>query len=379
MPKMFLVYFLGSVIFTNFIFLVLDKKIVINFPQLIKDRIFLCACIFLLINIFSFSINLLFGAEWYTMFFGYYGRFSGGLLSLLYYFGLYFVAKHVFEKSDYEKLLNFGVISYLLVLVFAFFQQLGLFGNVPERIYGTFGQPNWLANFIVLLTPLVLHKFVFSKKYERVIWLGMFVLSVTVLWLTYSTSGFIGLVVGVLAYLIINRKALGKYIYFLFSTFLGLLIFLLIFNPGIFLDKVYDAYYSVFGTGVEFRASDPGVIRLGVWQGTLNLAFSSFKNLLVGVGPERFPYEFPFFRVGKLNYASEWDFIVNKPHNYFLEVLSELGIFGLVSFVFLSVYLIKKLKPELSSGVIAMLICLVFGFPVVAIEVWFWFLLASDL
>lgn len=366
MPKMFLVYIVGTLIFCVYF--------VSKFPKnKVENKVLVVPGLFIALHLLSALIN---GLD-YNQLFGYYGRFSGGLISLVYYFGLFYIALRIFDRNQFQKLLNIALLSYLLVLFCAFLQKIGLFGSVPDRVFGTFGQPNWLGSFIVLFLPLVVHKYVFTKSIERYIWLFTAMLGVLVLWFTFSISSFVALFIAVLSYLVFNRKLLGKNLYFIGSTFLGLLMFLLIFFPGLFVSKLYDGYNSLFDTSSVYKVSDPGVIRLNVWRGTWQMITDNPKNFLVGIGSENFAYEFSKFRSPNLNYSSEWSFIINKPHNYFLELWAEGGIITLVTYLFFVRLVLKNLPVELGAGLVGLLVALFFGFPIVAVELWFWLLSAS--
>ena len=125
-----------------------------------------------------------------------------------------------------------------------------------------------------------------------------------------------------------------------------------------------------------YQVSDPGFIRLELWKSTLDLITSSPKVFLIGTGLETYPYDFQPYRNLKLNYSSEWDYVFNKPHNYYLEVAVETGVIGLASFGFLVVWVLKKSSYNLIPSIAGFLITNFFGWPVVSTSLLFWFLLS---
>jgi O-antigen ligase len=152
-------------------------------------------------------------------------------------------------------------------------------------------------------------------------------------------------------------------------------------NLGLFKEKLFDAVTDVKKVVIQEvlaetknRVSDPGFIRLGLWQGTLKLIFSSPKTFFIGTGPETFPYEFPRFRVSSLNYSSEWDYILNKPHNYYLELWSQAGIFAVVSYLLIALRF--KKNQTLAPVMTAFYVTNIFGWPTVSTAILFWVLLA---
>jgi len=158
-------------------------------------------------------------------------------------------------------------------------------------------------------------------------------------------------------------------------------------NGGLYKDKFHDFYIDVKKQFVVVKKvyasvdlnklSDPGFIRLELWKSTFDLITSSPKIFLVGTGPETFPYVFQAFRNGKLNYSSEWDFVFNKPHNYYLEIWSESGIFTLMTFIALIYLSIKKLPDYISSSIVVFGITNIFGWPVVPTSLLFWFIICG--
>ncbi len=126
----------------------------------------------------------------------------------------------------------------------------------------------------------------------------------------------------------------------------------------------------------SYKVSDPGLIRLGLWKGSLGMASSDLRSLVVGRGPETFAYEFPFFREDFLNYSSEWNFILNKPHNYYLEILVESGVLTLVAYLLLIGYTLKSKQHYLVAGLVAFYTSNVFSWPTVSTSLMFWIWLA---
>ena len=106
------------------------------------------------------------------------------------------------------------------------------------------------------------------------------------------------------------------------------------------------------------------------------MATSSPKVLFVGTGPETFPYAFQPFRTKILNYSSEWDFVFNKPHNYYLEILATMGILGLVSYGILMFKVLRTKHPFLVPSLVSLFVSNIFGWPTVATTLVFWIYLA---
>jgi hypothetical protein len=179
----------------------------------------------LLVLLFLLSqvLATLFSIHPVTSIFGYYTRFHGGLLSTLAYTLLFFAATSHLHKKDVLLLMITTLIGAIGSSLYAIPEHFGyspscwLISNgqqfdvacwvqdVKSRVFGTFGQPNWLAAYTIMLLPLTGAWLLSSKISElprkwqtagRIIsGLAMPVLTATLLF-TQSRSGVVGLAVG---------------------------------------------------------------------------------------------------------------------------------------------------------------------------------------
>jgi len=317
--------------------------------------------------------------------FGYYSRFNDSLFSYFIYFFLYLICINRISKEEYEKLLKLILLTIIPVSLYGIAQS---FSGVT-RVYSTLGQPNWLAQYLGMLLPVAAYYFFTQKGREFKLWALVYVFGFYCLWVTFSVSGLLGFLSGMLYLFIKNFKKIFETktskVKVLFIVSVTILVFLL--NGGLYKDKFHDFYIDVKKQFVVVKKvyasvdlnklSDPGFIRLELWKSTFDLITSSPKIFLVGTGPETFPYVFQAFRNGKLNYSSEWDFVFNKPHNYYLEIWSESGIFTLMTFITLIYLSIKKLPDYISSSIVVFGITNIFGWPVVPTSLLFWFIICG--
>ncbi len=373
-PKMVFVYVMG----TTLVFSFLLGRI---WQPAATKRKFVWPNMWALGLLFVMTLATFLSTHPYTSVWGYYSRFNDGLVSTVVFFGVYVVVINTFTKETLNKFLYLPVFTLIPIGFYGVLQHIKL--GDTTRISSTFGQANWLAAYIAMVLPLVLYFLLKSNsrlprlKYVLVI---TFVLAYAALWFSYSLSGLLGLGVGLGVLLVMNRELLVQH-----TKLLGLLGALVlavsVTNPGIYKQRLHDVLFDiqkvyaqeiVQDKVVGDQISDPGYIRLGIWLGTLNLINSSPKNLLIGIGPETFAYEFQPFRPPELNYSSEWDFILNKPHNYYLEVFAETGLLGLVVYVGLMVHTLRKKHLALTACFAAFYVCNLFGWPTVATALLFW-------
>ena len=68
-------------------------------------------------------------------------------------------------------------------------------------------------------------------------------------------------------------------------------------------------------------------------------------NLMFGFGPDNFFYNFPQINPDKAVYMA--DVLVDKPHNMYLQVISDIGIIGFAGFMLLLIGLLLKLNKNI--------------------------------
>jgi len=383
-PKTFFLYFLGATI----ILLYSIKKVQEwKVPKInIKNPINILVLGFLIINI----ISTLLSSHPYTSVWGYYTRFNGGLVSTIIYVFLYFISIEILTKKDFEKLLSVSLLALMPVCVYAILQHFSQITNIYKtdpsiRVFSTFGQPNWLAAYIGMLLPIIILKIDRTKLY---LWILIYTIVFSALWFTYSVSGILGFIAGTVYLLFLRKNELKKdFKIYLILVFISTAIAIL--NPGIFEGKILDTITDIKkiitlnktvladSSAPVYKISDTGSIRSGLWNGTLNLVFSNYKVFLIGTGPQTFTYEFQKFRPQAMNYSSEWDFVFNKPHNYYLELWSDTGIFSLLLYLFLLVFIIRSKNYIYAPGLLALYVSNIFGWPTVATSVLFFIFIAG--
>ena len=260
-PKMFFVYFTGTTLITTF----LVSRIMFGGRKFVLPdwRILGFVGLVLLSTIFSGHL--------YTSVWGYYSRFNGGLMSYLVFLGIYFVGINYFDSKKKENVLNAVCLSLFPISLYGMFQI-----SNHERIFSTLGQPNWLASYIVFVLPLVIGQAIKEKEdLRRYFWIATSLFAFVSLWFTSSLSGVMGLLASFIYLAIIFRKkVLNKW------TLIGLVVFILfgVLNFSYFKNRLSDAL--VFSTDPEsYRVSDPGLIRAGLWKGSLRMSVDSPKNL----------------------------------------------------------------------------------------------------
>ena len=319
----------------------------------------------------------------HTSIFGYYGRFNGGLLSIIAYCILFFVSLQTFDRKTFQNLLKVSLVASTIVLLWGLPGRLlgvdmscilyrGEFSTScwtnefrpQERMFSTLGQPNWLGVYLTM--HVFMGIFLWLRKHKdtlrdmvkptkRTILYGTYLLLVAFgVVLTGSRSSEMGLFGGLVVLFLVYLWRRGK------KAHVKALVFLILLNT-----IVFGAWYTYrLSQARADKITHSGTIRLIVWEGALKLAA---RYPLTGTGPETFAYTYFLTRPEAHNNTTERDLIYNKAHNEFLNFLATTGVVGFSAYILMLYMMIRQLLQSkegsiLAGGIIAMSIANFFGF-----------------
>ncbi len=422
--KLILVYALTAIITGLWVTqLVMGKVHLKRTPFDIPIALFFCSQV----------LSTLFSIHPRTSWLGYYTRFHGGLLSYSAYILLYYAAVHIVKKKQILPLLITTLASAGLVSLYGILEHFGhsascllitdgaafdvncWIQDVQSRVFATFGQPNWLAAYAIMVWPIAAWlSFAFKRTYVFMGFAGtIWTLLTLVIVYTKSRSGFLGLLGGIglilfftilriiwkkyTQHAISNSKTATAWQYLVIGLILQTTVILFTgtpFTPSISTVLKPQRAPSVTEQAVpqspvdrlEAGGTDSGEIRKIVWAGAIQI----WKRYpLLGSGVETFAYSYYRDRPTAHNQVSEWDFLYNKAHNEWLNFLATTGSLGALSFTILvgSFFVVtwkmyvsenhtdreQHLAISLAAGVFGLMISNFFGFSTVMVTV-LWFL-----
>ena len=343
--------------------------------------------VFLIISLF-FSVDIL------TSWFGSYTR-QEGLVSWLFY-GLWTILLIIHLTSDekisklikIEFFLKVISVSGLLVSVYAICQLFGvdfISWSEPARVTGravsSFGQPNYLACWLVIVLPLAAYLISVSKnKINRATWSIIFIVELLALFTTGSRAvlfTFLSVSVAWLFWFSYQKNLLTrkKLLAIIFSGVIILVLFLT------FLAVSNSSRFTELTNLKQGSAA----VRLDLWQN----GFKSFiKKPLLGYGLENQTEAYvAYYKIDDALYAKPNTYS-DRAHNLILDILLTSGIIGLLVFIYFIYWvfanLIKALKDEQYRDLAAFLIwtltvylvSLLFNFSVTVTNIYFWFIVA---
>lgn len=336
-------------------------------------------------------LSMLFSIDRHTSFFGYYGRFNGGVLSLAAFTVLYYGAAWYLKWEHVLNMLRVSIVTSCLVMLWGLSGKIGydfscliFTGQLnnscwtdqfrpSERMFSTLGQPNWLGAYVAVNFFVAAYLYLRQPAKERSPWIahipyGVYlVVNFMCLLFTRSRSALIAWGVGVallaVYYIARRRQTTLKP---LVSIAACCVVAVLIFKTGIEkMDRFITVPKPSQQTAPAPEASTPILssevtesfdIRKIVWHGAWDLGK---RYPVLGTGPETFAYAYYFTRPAAHNVTSEWDFIYNKAHNEYLNYLATTGftglaaylaIIGMVGFIFIKNMKLPHKKEKLTAS-----------------------------
>ena len=269
------------------------------------------------------------------------------------------------------------------------------------RVFGLFGNVNYFAEYLIIPLPIAVALFLVSQtKIKRILLLIGILAMGTTLMLTFTRGSYLGFGVSLifmfLLFLLSRGKSFiknNKKIFIIILTVIIIMTFL--FTVPTPLNKA-DTFISKIKSRISLTTlsqSEPIRRRIATWKFT---ALMIKDHFLIGSGIGTFKYntlkyQAKFFEQGDNRSIYPYGF-AEKSHNEYLQLWAELGIIGLLIFIWLlicyfnyGIKLLRRIKDNYMQGLIiglmgsimAVLVDALFGFPLhlVATIILFWLVL----
>lgn len=243
------------------------------------------------------------------------------------------------NSQHIEKFLKYiVVISSFLVLkdIFLFINEGSL--SIGAYFTGSLFWHNQMGGFLLFLIPVAFSFFLYAKSnFQRYIFLLISILGFIALTLTYSRGSWLSLFISFSIFVFFNLKKIKENIKIFIPFILILLIFMLfIIKPSSIIYKIQSIHSDI----VPATRTVSGSLRTTVWLNSLEM-FT--KSPILGIGPGAFGSVYDYFQKDPWLYSK-------YAHNYYLEILAELGLPGFVFFISILItviYLLYKNRVKI--------------------------------
>ncbi len=283
--------------------------------------------LFLLVYTFSTAITLF---------------ISSSDVALDYVFGYFlnaglFICLSLLEYNDRElKLLeNIQVLLLVIIVMLTLLSSGTRAGRATLMIFGQTADPNYFVGFFIFPLVITMKKIIDSKY--RLLYILLAALSIYCVFLSGSRGGLLAVIVTIVAFaLMYPAKMKGK----LFVAAAGLVfvvsawIVLRPFLPENIIERM--SLQSVLETG--------GTYRLDIWGSMIKEIISSPNELIFGRG---------IVAMHDIFMNGSWEAV--GAHNQVIQVLYNQGIFGLVSFLLLTIVAFMRCSGKRKTVAIAII------------------------
>ncbi len=235
-----------------------------------------------------------------------------------------YLLPYVVEPKDVEKFLHVGASIAILIAIDGIYQYITKApmpaswvdaGNpVRTRVYSVMESPNELADYMALMSPIVLGLCIYTKDKLRkwVYGIGSFFCLVTLV-LTYTRSAWIGLFLAALIVSLIFERRL-------------FFIIVVVAIAGFFLPPIHHRITDLFSQTYAIKASAGG--RIERWMTAFGIMST---NPLIGQG------------IGTYGGAVAANYGVQYADGYYFKLLGESGLVGMTLFLGLQFSIIRDL------------------------------------
>lgn len=277
---------------------------------------------------------------------GSYERHTGLLLWLVLMLVFVFVAMYPWTLQQRKRLFFLFALSGTLVALLAVGQGIvhgatGLLAQLGGRVYGTFGVPNFLGQWLLLVLPLPIYFFLHAQGKVRGLWMGSILLHVVALVLTQNRASLLALCGATaifLVLLLLRRRSLRPLLVGGFVVLVLLAATTLLRPEGALRTIVTRSY--LYPMAVEALVESP-------WFGYgLDTGYAVFAP--------RLPQD--------LAQVEQLGFVPDKVHQGVLDMLVEVGVVGTLLFaVLMATFLLLVLRqlvhlPAEDRGFVSLLL-----------------------
>ena len=258
---------------------------------------------------------------------------------LIFYFILKFlVTKEIFNFRFFFLSSSICVLFVSIDLIIQFFTGRDLFGyeKQPHKLSGPFGDEYIAGSYLQRFSSFLffIFPFLINFKNRKLLILFLSLIFLIIFFSIIISGNRMPMILFILMFstLFIIERKLWKY--FLFFSFLSLLIFFLTYQFSFQVEKFTIHFIGlinqIFLFLVEFfQGKEPQLTNTYIKE--FYSGYLAWKqNILFGGGIDSF----------YLNCVKSIEFCASHPHNYYLEILSELGIVGFFISVFIFFYVI---------------------------------------
>ncbi len=235
--------------------------------------------------------------------------------------GFYLTVNAVRTKTQLYALISAMLFAGAAVAIYGIYQHMfgfaegttwtdtEMFDNIETRVISTFGNPNVLGEYLLLLIP-VASGYILSRpsQFNKLVSVVVTALLALCMVYTYSRGNWIGLIVAtILFFMFYDGRIVWLGVLFAF------------FVPMLLPQNVIDRFLSI-GNTTDTSTS----YRVYIWMGSIAM-LKDYWMSGIGLGSDAFNMIYPFYSYSGI--------VAPHSHNLYLHILVENGILGMIVFL----------------------------------------------
>lgn len=360
--------FLGIVIFAGFIFsYLLYEKIIKLHYSLIKIASFVfLSCL---------TLTMLTGLDSFQSLMGRHPYYQGLILYWLLFLFYLMLSELKINFNHIIKTISYSAFIVAAIAISQFILLKGFNIGIPTyagRVVSTFGQPNFYSGFLILSLPFWFHIVKTNKKFSKT-YLLMLVIIFSAIVISFSRAAiFISLTFFLVeVFKLVSGKRRIIFIVVI-SGFSFLVLYLSLISSGIIFREIVEPQTSIW------LLNNSPEKRVLIWPVVWGVIL---QRLFLGYGLENFNLAFSQY-LNNFNYNlgsippviySMKSLILDRAHNYLMDLLVFSGILGFISYLFLLAVIVKAAKrKEVTSALIIYLVWIQFQNQSIVHLLFFW-------
>jgi len=303
-----------------------------------------------------FFLSTIFSVHRFSSIFGPYPRLHGGLISLFIYLLTFFlVATCLREKKQIARVLFALCFSGFLIAVIGIFNFFDFY-LLADFLRGRFVTPAGLADgsslFLVLIFPILALSFFFGESLTLRFLSGLagFFFLFYIFLISQIAAILSVFLVFLLALFFARFQSSRTAAIRLGAVFLLILFLLAINNLGFVKSQIPFLKDRLVQHDLSIDLDTAWAITTG--------GFQSLKILALGSGPSTYLFDFTSFKPLGFNQTPFWDLRFEKSFNEYFQIISTLGLLGLIAFIYLLLAIGRMAKEILPKKDLLSQICL---------------------
>lgn len=249
------------------------------------------------------------------------GSLFGGLLTVCFMLFFIVITNIIDKKMQLHFMLILFVLGGVLVSLYGFYQFMfpakfsgvwhdrDMFESIKFRVYSTFGNPNVLGEYFLLVIPIsAAYMVTLKSKILKLIFAGATGIMFICLFVTYSRGCYLGIMFAAAIFLVLLDRR------FIILGIIGLLLM-----PMVLPQTIINRFLSI-GDMADSSTS----YRVYIWLGTIAM-LKDYWLCGIGPGTAAFNDVYPAYAFNGIS--------APHSHNLFLQIICDAGIVGIICFI----------------------------------------------